>query len=77
MHPENIEYGKRFGLHHRFKVCTGTPYLGGFIWDYKSKCDCLKKRTSMWEQNIHTISKTVGKYPHKSYAVVVRAIQFE
>ena len=29
VHPENLEPGKRFGLSHGFKVCTGTHYLGG------------------------------------------------
>ena len=28
---ENIEAGKVFGKRHRFRVCTGTCYLGGNI----------------------------------------------
>ena len=31
----------------------------------------------MWNENINTISETVGKYPQEIYAAVVRAIQSE
>ena len=31
----------------------------------------------MWDKNIHAVTKMAGKYPQKSYAVVVRAIQLE
>ena len=33
LHPNNTESGKRFGLRHGFKFCTGVHYLGGFIGD--------------------------------------------
>ena len=33
VHPNNIEFGKRFGLRHGFQVCTGACYLGGYIRD--------------------------------------------
>ena len=58
-------------------MCTGARYLGGYIGDSESKRDCLRKRTLTWEKNINTISKTAGKYPQESYAIVVRAIQSE
>ena len=32
-HPESLKYGKMFGVSHRFKVCLGARYLGGFIED--------------------------------------------
>ena len=51
VHPDNIEAGKGFGLRHRFKVCTGALYLGGFIGGEESKRDYLKERTQTWEQN--------------------------
>ena len=50
-------------------------YIGGFIGYNDSKRDWLKKCTQVCEQNIHTISKTMGKYPKESYTAVVRAIQ--
>ena len=37
----------------------------------------MKEYTKMWEQNIHTISKTAEKYPQEIYAAVVRWIQSE
>ena len=46
VHPDNLATRKRFGLHHRFKVCTGAHYLGGFIEDDKSRRYWLKDRTS-------------------------------
>ena len=45
VHPDNPETGKMFGLRHRFKVFTGTYYLGCFIGDDKSKCNWLQDRT--------------------------------
>ena len=66
-----------FGARHGFRACTGTRYLGGYIGDDESKCDWLGERTMTRENNINTISKTRGKYPHESYAVVVHAIQQE
>ena len=30
VHLENIEAGKVFGARHKFKVCTGARYLGGY-----------------------------------------------
>ena len=73
MHPDNLESGKYFGLRHRFKVCTVTRYLGVFIGDDESKHDWLK----YWKKNIFAITKTVGKHPQESYAVVVCVIQSE
>ena len=32
-HLYNIAARKELGLHHKFKVCTGAHYLGGFIGD--------------------------------------------
>ena len=29
VHQEILEYGKKFGTRHGFKVCTGTCYLWG------------------------------------------------
>ena len=52
LHPENPESRKLFGAHHRFKVCMGTHYLGGYIKDDKSKSDFLIERMSVWERNI-------------------------
>ena len=74
---ENIEAGKVFGAHHRFKVCTGTRYLGSYISNDESKNGLLRERTLTWEKNINTVSKTVGKYPQESYATVVCEIQLE
>ena len=31
--PENLEAGKVFGGHHRFRVYTGAGYLGDYIGD--------------------------------------------
>ena len=64
-------------MRHRFKVCTGAHYLGGFIGDDKSKRDGLKERTHAWERKIHTARETAGKYTQESYAGVVRSIQLE
>ena len=44
-HPGNIEAGKVFGARHRFRVCTGACYLGGYIGDDESKRDWMRKRT--------------------------------
>ena len=73
--PDNIEAGKLIGARHVFRACTGAHYLGGYIGDNKSKHNWLRKRTLTWEKNIHTISKTTGKYPQES--AVVCAIQLE
>ena len=75
MRWENIGAVKEFGARHAFKVCIGARYLGGYIWDNKSKSDWLRERTLTWENNIHTIRKTVGKYSQKSYSAVVYAIE--
>ena len=64
-------------MRHRFKVFTGTIYLGGLIGDGKSKREWLKDRTSKWETKICEITETAERYPQKSYAVVVCAIQTE
>ena len=58
-------------------MCTGARYLGGYIGDNEYKLDWLRERTLTWEKKINTISETAGKYPHESYAIVVRAIQSE
>ena len=42
MQPDNITSGIEFDLRHRFKVCMGTHYLGGFIGDEEYKHDWLK-----------------------------------
>ena len=52
VHPENLEAGKEFGARHRFKVCTGTRYLRGYIEDDKYKIDWMRKSTPTWEKNI-------------------------
>ena len=67
MHPENIEPWKSFGLRHGFKVC--------FIGDNESKYDRIKERTQTWDQKIHKVSETKGKYPQESYFAIVRNIQ--
>ena len=77
VHPENLEAGKFFSTSHMFKVCTVAHYIGSYIGDNESKCDWMKDHTLMWERNICTISKTVGKCPHESYAAVVCVIQLE
>ena len=45
LRPDNLEAGKLFGAHHRFKVCTGARYLGGYIGYDESKRDWLRERT--------------------------------
>ena len=37
VHPQNPELGEELRRHHRFKVCTGAHYLGGYIGDEKPK----------------------------------------
>ena len=74
MHLENIEAGKEFGKCHGFKMLTGARYIGGYIGDDKSKRYWLRERTLIWEKNIGTISKTMGKYSQESYATVARVI---
>ena len=49
VHPDNIAVRKEFGLRHRFKVCTGTRYLGYFIGDDEFKHDWLKYWTLKWD----------------------------
>ena len=66
-----------FGARHGFRVCRGTRYRGGCIGEDDYKRDWLRERTLTWDNNINTISKTTGKYPHESYAAVVHAIQSE
>ena len=40
--PENIEVGKVFRARHRFRMCTGALYLGGYIGDiYPRFSDCV------------------------------------
>ena len=77
MHLENLEARKVFGARHGFKVCMGAHDLGRYIRDNKSKWNCPREHTLTWEKNIGKIRKTVGKYPNKSYAAVVRSIQIE
>ena len=55
----------------------GRTLSWGYIGDDKSKRDWLRERTLTLENNINTISETVGKYPQESYDAVVRAIQSE
>ena len=64
-----------FGVCHVFKAHTSAHYLRGYIGDDDYNIDWLRESTLMWKKKIGTISETVGKYPQKSYAVVVRAIQ--
>ena len=75
--PDNLETGKVFGARHRFRMCTGARYLGGYIGDDESKRDLLRERTLTWKKNTKNIRKTAGKYTQESYAAVVRAIQSE
>ena len=42
---DNIEARKVFGACHKFKVCTGTRYLGGCIRENRSKRDWLREHT--------------------------------
>ena len=77
VHPDNPVVRKEHGLHHSFKVCTGALYLSGFIGGDKSKREWLNDRTSNWEKIICAITKTAGKYPQESYAMVVCVIQPE
>ena len=72
----NPETVKQFDLCHRFKICTGARYLGGFISEHEFKCDWLQDRTSKQEKNIFMIRKTAGKNT-KNYPVVVCAIRSE
>ena len=37
VHPDNFEDRREFGARHRFKVCTGARYFGGYIKDDDSK----------------------------------------
>ena len=66
-----------FVKRHRFKVYTGTRYLGGFIGDDRYKRYWMREHTLTWEKNIGTISKTADKHPQKSYATVAHAIKSE
>ena len=63
LHPENIEARKVFGACHKFKVCTGTRYLGGYIGDNNYMSDWMRKRTLTWEKNNGMISKTAENIP--------------
>ena len=75
MNMDSIEAIKLFGSRHRYKVCTGARYLGGFIEYDNSKRDWLKKRTKTWERHIFKIHKTTGRFPTESYFVVSFLIQ--
>ena len=75
--PENLAAGKLFGRRHRFNVCTGARYLGGYIGDNNSKRGWLRECTLTWKNNINTIRKTAGGNPQEIYTTVVRAIQLE
>ena len=77
MHPDNPEDMNRFGLHQRFKVCTGVCYLGVFIRNDKSKHYWQKFCPLIWEWKICTIRETDRKYPQESYTDVVCAIQLD
>ena len=57
---ENLEAGKYFGAHHRFKFCTGAHYLGGYIEVNKSKCDWLRERMLTWEKTLTLSVKSWG-----------------
>ena len=47
-------------------MCTSAHYLGGFIGDDESKCDCLKYYRLIRKRNISTTRKTAGGiYPRK------------
>ena len=46
-------------------------YHGSFIGYDKSKRGWLKEHTEIWDKNIHTISKTMGKCPQESYTAVL------
>ena len=74
VHPNNLESGKIFGLHHGFKVCRIVHHLGTYIGDNEYKHDFLKEHTETWVQHICMIKKA-GKYHQESYAMVVCAIQ--
>ena len=74
VHSDNIEARKEFGARHRFKVCMGACYLGGYIGENESKSDWLIERTLTWEKNISTIRKIMGGFPQDSYVVVVLLI---
>ena len=58
-------------------MCTGVRYLVGFIGGDNFKRAWMKDHTETWERNLHTISKTSGKYPQESYAVMVHTIQLD
>ena len=77
VHPENLESGKEFSTRRIFKVCAGSLYLGGYIRDDNSRSTWMKESILAWENNINTFSKTIGKYPQDSCAVVIRSIQSE
>ena len=63
--PDNLEAGKIFRAHHRFRVCTGARYLGGYIRDDKSKQNWLRESTLTWEKNINTIRETQVNIPRR------------
>ena len=48
MHLDNSAEGKELGVLHRFKVCTGTRYLGSFIGGNEPKREWLKYWTLKW-----------------------------
>ena len=42
-----------FGARQGFRVCTGAPYLEGYIGDNKSKRDWLRERSDVGEEYQH------------------------
>ena len=48
VHLNNIKLGELFYASHRFRVCTGACYIGGYIMDDKSKGNCITKRIENW-----------------------------
>ena len=77
VYPENLETINCFDACQGFQFLTGAHYLQGYIGAGDSKSDCLIEHMLTWEKNIHTISKTAGKYPQESYSAVARVIQLE
>ena len=49
--PENLEAGNVFEARHRFRVCTGAHYFGGYIGGNEYTRDWSIVCTLTWEKN--------------------------
>ena len=61
VNPENLKAGKVFGARHRFKICTGPRYLGGYIGENQCISDWLRERTLTWNKKNWHDQKNYGE----------------